>query len=92
MATSKKGDNALRTASPGTKLRRATLDRRRASRVRGQGPVDHLVVTAGPALGSRGSFMDPDMRGVRGYLEGKFLGTWACARAMPPRTCGPAAR
>lgn len=48
------------------------------------GPFDHLVVTAGPELGSWGSFMDPDMRGVRGYLEGKFLGTWACARHAAP--------
>ena len=44
------------------------------------GPFDHLVVTAGPELGSWGAFMDPDMGGVRSYLEGKFLGTWACAR------------
>ena len=28
--------------------------------------------------------MDPDMRGVRSYLEGKFLGTWACARHAVP--------
>jgi len=48
------------------------------------GPFDHLVVTAGPALGSWGSFMDPDMRGVRSYLEAKFLGTWACARYAAP--------
>ena len=44
------------------------------------GPFDHLVVTAGPELGAWGSFTDPDMSGVRSYLEGKFLGTWACAR------------
>jgi len=44
------------------------------------GPFDHLVVTAGPEIGSWGSFMDPDMRGVRSYMEGKFMGTWACAR------------
>ena len=49
------------------------------------GPFDHLVVTAGPELGSWGSFMDPDMSGVRSYLEGKFLGTWACARHAAPR-------
>jgi len=49
------------------------------------GPFDHLVVTAGPELGSWGSFMDSDMRGVRSYLEGKFLGTWACARHAVPR-------
>ena len=48
------------------------------------GPFDHLVVTAGPKLGSWGSFMDADMRGVRGYLEGKFLGSWACARHAAP--------
>ena len=48
------------------------------------GAFDHLVVTAGPALGSWGSFMDPDMRGVRSYLESKFLGTWACARYAAP--------
>lgn len=48
------------------------------------GPFDHLVVTAGPELGSWGSFMDPDMRGVRNYLESKFLGTWACARYAAP--------
>ena len=28
--------------------------------------------------------MDADMRGVRSYLEGKFLGTWACARHAAP--------
>jgi len=49
------------------------------------GPFDHLVVTAGPALGSWGSFMDPDMRGVRSYLEAKFLGTWSCARHAAPQ-------
>jgi NAD(P)-dependent dehydrogenase (short-subunit alcohol dehydrogenase family) len=53
------------------------------------GPFDHLVVTAGPELGSWGSFMDPDMRGVRAYLEGKFLGTWAC---RPPCRPAPAGR
>ncbi len=48
------------------------------------GAFDHLVVTAGPEMGSWGSFMDADMRGVRSYLEGKFLGTWACARHAAP--------
>lgn len=48
------------------------------------GTFDHLVVTAGPELGSWGSFMDPDMRGLRSYLDGKFLGTWACARHAAP--------
>lgn len=49
------------------------------------GSFDHLVVTSGPALGSWGSFMDPDLQGVRSYMESKFLGTWACARYAAPQ-------
>ncbi|MCJ2086429.1 SDR family oxidoreductase [Methylobacterium sp. E-005] len=49
------------------------------------GSLDHLVVTAGPELGSWGAFMDEDMRGLRSYLEGKFLGSWTCARHAAPR-------
>jgi NAD(P)-dependent dehydrogenase (short-subunit alcohol dehydrogenase family) len=48
------------------------------------GPFDHLAVTAGPDLGSWGAFMDGDMRGVRSYVENKFLGSWACARYAAP--------
>lgn len=48
------------------------------------GALDHLVVTASPDLGSWGSFMDADMNGVRSYMEGKFLGSWACARHSAP--------
>ncbi|MBK4735301.1 SDR family oxidoreductase [Noviherbaspirillum pedocola] len=48
------------------------------------GSFDHLVVTAAPDIGTWGGFMDADMRGVRSYLEGKFLGTWACARYGAP--------
>jgi NAD(P)-dependent dehydrogenase (short-subunit alcohol dehydrogenase family) len=49
------------------------------------GRFDHLVVTAGPELSAWGSFKDPNMSGVRSCLEGKFLGTWACARHAAPR-------
>lgn len=48
------------------------------------GHLDHLVVTAAPDIGSWGAFMDEDMRGVRSYMEGKFLGSWACARYATP--------
>src|SRR4051812_1818420 len=41
------------------------------------GSLDHLVVTAAPDLGTWGAFMDADMQGVRSYVEGKFLGSWA---------------
>jgi len=48
------------------------------------GAFDHLVVTAAPDLGTWGNFMDDDMGGARSYLEGKFLGSWACARHAAP--------
>ncbi|TFW29996.1 SDR family oxidoreductase [Duganella callida] len=48
------------------------------------GPFDHLIVTAAPDIGTWGAFMDADMHGVRSYLEGKFLGSWACARHAAP--------
>nr|WP_145548844.1 SDR family oxidoreductase [Variovorax boronicumulans] len=64
------------------------LDMRDEAAVRaafdGIGAFDHLVVTAAPDLGSWGSFMDADMRGVRSYMEGKFLGSWASARHAAP--------
>ena len=49
------------------------------------GPFDHLHVTAGTEAGSWGAFMDEDMRGVRSYMESKFLGSGACARHAAPR-------
>ncbi|WOB07124.1 SDR family oxidoreductase [Piscinibacter gummiphilus] len=65
------------------------LDMRDESSVRAAfetiGTLDHLVVTASPDLGSWGSFMDADMQGVRSYMEGKFLGSWASARHAAPR-------
>ena len=48
------------------------------------GPMNHLVITAAPDLGTWGTFMDADMHGVRSYVEGKFLGSWACARHGAP--------
>lgn len=48
------------------------------------GAFDHLLVTAAPDIMSWGKFADEDMRGVRSYMEGKFLGSWACARYASP--------
>jgi NAD(P)-dependent dehydrogenase (short-subunit alcohol dehydrogenase family) len=48
------------------------------------GPFDHLVVTSGPAFGTWETFMADDMRGVRSYMDSKFMGTWACARYAAP--------
>lgn len=70
-------------------FQQVALDMRDESSVRTAfeaiGSLDHLVVTASPDLGSWGGFMDADMHGVRSYLEGKFLGSWACARHAAPR-------
>lgn len=75
-------------------LVQVTLDMRDESSVRAAfntiGPLDHLVVTAAPDLGTWGTFMDADMHGVRSYVEGKFLGSWACARHGAPM-CRPGA-
>lgn len=48
------------------------------------GPFDHLAVTSGPGFGTWGTFMADDMRGVRSYMEAKFMGSWACARYAAP--------
>jgi NAD(P)-dependent dehydrogenase (short-subunit alcohol dehydrogenase family) len=48
------------------------------------GPFDHLAVTSGPGFGTWGTFMSEDMRGVRSYMEAKFMGSWACARYAAP--------
>jgi NAD(P)-dependent dehydrogenase (short-subunit alcohol dehydrogenase family) len=65
-----------------------SLDMRDESAVRAAfdsiGSFDHLVVTAAPDIGTWGGFMDEDMHGVRSYMEGKFLGSWACARYGAP--------
>ena len=65
-----------------------SLDMRNEASVRAAfdtiGALDHLIVSAAPDLGTWGSFMDADMSGVRSYVEGKFLGSWACARHSAP--------
>lgn len=48
------------------------------------GPFDHLAVTSGPAFGTWETLMAADMRGVRSYMEAKFMGSWACARYAAP--------
>lgn len=48
------------------------------------GPFDHLAVTSGPAFGTWETLMADDMRGVRSYMDAKFMGSWACARYAAP--------
>jgi NAD(P)-dependent dehydrogenase (short-subunit alcohol dehydrogenase family) len=49
------------------------------------GAFDHLIVAAGPPMGTWGTFSDTDMSGVRRYTDSKFLGAWACARYASDR-------
>lgn len=50
----------------------------------GLGELDHLVVTASPPPSPR-AFLEQDAAGARSFLEGKLLGSWACARHAAPR-------
>jgi NAD(P)-dependent dehydrogenase (short-subunit alcohol dehydrogenase family) len=49
------------------------------------GRLDHLLVTAAPSPGAPGAFLEQDVAAAREYLEGKLLGSWACARYAAPR-------
>jgi NAD(P)-dependent dehydrogenase (short-subunit alcohol dehydrogenase family) len=46
------------------------------------GEFDHLFVTASP--GSPGEFLEQDVAAARAYMDGKFFGSWACARYGAP--------
>lgn len=46
------------------------------------GTLDHLFVTASP--GSRGAFLEQDVAAAQEYMNGKFFGSWACARYAAP--------
>jgi NAD(P)-dependent dehydrogenase (short-subunit alcohol dehydrogenase family) len=52
----------------------------------GGGTVDHLFVSASP--GSPGPFFEQDLAAARTFVDGKLLGSWACARYAAP--CMPA--
>ncbi|XXX72443.1 SDR family oxidoreductase [Sorangium sp. So ce134] len=49
------------------------------------GELDHLLVTAAPAPGSWGAFLEQDVAGAQRYMSAKFFGSWACARYAAPR-------
>jgi len=42
--------------------------------------VDHLVITAAPDVGSWGAPPDYDLSSEATYVQGKLMGSWACAR------------
>jgi NAD(P)-dependent dehydrogenase (short-subunit alcohol dehydrogenase family) len=47
------------------------------------GELDHLMVTASP--GSPAAFLDQDLSAARTFVDGKFFGSWTCARFAAPR-------
>jgi len=47
------------------------------------GELDHLLVSA--SAGAPGPFLEQDLAAARTFLDGKFLGSWACARYAAPR-------
>jgi NAD(P)-dependent dehydrogenase (short-subunit alcohol dehydrogenase family) len=45
--------------------------------------LDHLLVSSSP--GAPGPFLEQDLAAARTFLDGKFLGSWTCARYAAPR-------
>jgi NAD(P)-dependent dehydrogenase (short-subunit alcohol dehydrogenase family) len=50
------------------------------------GELDHLLVTA--SAGTPGAFLDQDLAAARSFMDGKFFGSWTCARYAAPRLRG----
>ncbi len=46
------------------------------------GELDHLFVSASP--GRPGAFLEQDLTAGRSYMDGKFFGSWLCARYAAP--------
>jgi NAD(P)-dependent dehydrogenase (short-subunit alcohol dehydrogenase family) len=46
------------------------------------GALDHLLVTA--SSGIPGPFLDQDLATARSFMDGKFFGSWMCARYAAP--------
>jgi NAD(P)-dependent dehydrogenase (short-subunit alcohol dehydrogenase family) len=50
------------------------------------GHLDHLLITAAPASGKfLGDFTKQDLAKAQGYMNGKFFGSWLCARYAAPK-------
>jgi NAD(P)-dependent dehydrogenase (short-subunit alcohol dehydrogenase family) len=48
----------------------------------GLGALEHLFVSASP--GAPGPFLEQDLTAARTFIDGKLLGSWACARYAAP--------
>jgi NAD(P)-dependent dehydrogenase (short-subunit alcohol dehydrogenase family) len=49
--------------------------------------LDHLLVTATPPA-KDGPFLQQDLKAAQAIMNGKFFGSWACARYAAPRMRG----
>jgi NAD(P)-dependent dehydrogenase (short-subunit alcohol dehydrogenase family) len=47
------------------------------------GELHHLLVTA--SAGAPGAFLGQDLAAARSFMDGKFFGSWTCARYAAPR-------
>jgi NAD(P)-dependent dehydrogenase (short-subunit alcohol dehydrogenase family) len=81
------GRRPLADREPIEGVRQAEVDVTDEASVRalfdGVGTVDHLFVSASP--GSPGRFLEQDLAAARTFVDGKFLGSWTCARYAAPR-------
>jgi NAD(P)-dependent dehydrogenase (short-subunit alcohol dehydrogenase family) len=48
------------------------------------GELDHLFITATPPTRALGAFLEQDVAAAREFMDGKFFGSWACARYAAP--------
>jgi NAD(P)-dependent dehydrogenase (short-subunit alcohol dehydrogenase family) len=74
--------------STGGELKHEVVDITEEASVRAMfdriGELDHLFVTATPVSGSK-AFFDQDVAAAQEFMNGKFFGSWACARYAAPR-------
>jgi NAD(P)-dependent dehydrogenase (short-subunit alcohol dehydrogenase family) len=49
------------------------------------GELDHLFVTAAPPPGSWGRLLEQNVASAQEYMNGKFFGSWTCARYAAPK-------
>jgi NAD(P)-dependent dehydrogenase (short-subunit alcohol dehydrogenase family) len=81
------GRRTLAARDPVPGVRQAQVDVTDEASVRAlfdhAGELDHLFVSSSPGL--PGPFLEQDLAAARTFLDGKFLGSWTCARYAAPR-------
>ena len=81
------GRRSLSERKPADGVREVVVDTTDEQSVRAlfesAGELDHLLVTASP--GQSGRLLDQDLAQARSFMDGKFFGSWTCARYAAPR-------